>query len=83
LETSRDQSAAWNKELHMNLVTLNLAHTKTRPPRRRLISGITSMLARWIGLDSASRAERALNGMPDELLADLGIGRSEIAYYYS
>jgi len=37
------------------------------------------MLARLTGLDTISRAERTLNQLPDELLADMGITRSEIA----
>jgi uncharacterized protein YjiS (DUF1127 family) len=79
LESRRDQSAAQNKELHMNLITLNLTQNKTRAPRRGLFSEMTSVLARLAGLDPISRAERTLNHMPDELLADMGIKRSEIA----
>ncbi|GEO42340.1 uncharacterized protein YjiS (DUF1127 family) [Skermanella aerolata] len=63
----------------MNLVTLNPAYAKTRAPRRHLFSGVTSMLARLIKLDAISRAERTLNRLPDELLADMGIKRYEIA----
>ena len=32
-----------------------------------------------VKLDAASRAERTLKRLPDELLADMGINRSEIA----
>jgi uncharacterized protein YjiS (DUF1127 family) len=62
----------------MNLITLNLTHAKARQSRHHLLSEVTSILARWVGLDSISRAERTLNGMTDELLADIGIKRSEI-----
>jgi uncharacterized protein YjiS (DUF1127 family) len=79
LESQDDQSAAQNKELHMNLVTLNLTQSKTCADRRGLFSEVTSALARLIGLDAISRAERTLNQLPDELLADMGIKRSEIA----
>jgi uncharacterized protein YjiS (DUF1127 family) len=63
----------------MNLVTLNLTQNKTRASRRGLFSEVTSALARLTGLDAISRAERTLNRLPDELLADMGIKRSEIA----
>ena len=63
----------------MNLVTLNLTHSKTPAPRRHPLSGMTAMLARLVKLDAASRAERTLKRLPDELLADMGINRSEIA----
>lgn len=62
----------------MNLITLNLTQNKTRPSQG-LFSGVTSILARLTKLDSISRAERTLNGLPDELLADMGIKRCEIA----
>jgi uncharacterized protein YjiS (DUF1127 family) len=62
----------------MNLVTLNLTRTKTPRSRHHLFSGVTSILARRVGLDSISRAGRALNSLPDELLADIGIKRCEI-----
>src|SRR5688500_16982723 len=41
LESQDDQSAAQNKELHMNLVTLNLTQSKTRASRRGLFSEVT------------------------------------------
>ena len=63
----------------MNLITLNLTQNQTRAPRQGLFSKMTSILAHLIGLDPISRAERTLNHMPDELLADMGIRRSEIA----
>jgi uncharacterized protein YjiS (DUF1127 family) len=63
----------------MNLITLNLTQNRTRAPRRGLLSEMASVLARLTGLDPISRAERTLNHMPDELLADMGIKRSEIA----
>ena len=63
----------------MNLVTLNLTQNKTRASRRGLFSEVTSAFARLTGLDAISRAERTLNRLPDELLADMGIKRSEIA----
>jgi hypothetical protein len=40
---------------------------------------MASVLARLTGLDPISRAERTLSQMPDELLADMGIKRAEIA----
>ncbi len=63
----------------MNLVTLNLTQNKSQPSQQGLFSEVASVLARLTGLDPISRAERTLNGMPDELLADIGIKRSEIA----
>ena len=63
----------------MNLVTLTLTQNKTSAPRQSLFSGMASALARLTGLDPISRAERTLNDMSDELLADMGIKRSEIA----
>ena len=63
----------------MNLITLNLTQNKTHAPRRGLFSEMISVLARLTGLDPISRAERTLNHMPDELLTDMGIRRSEIA----
>src|SRR3954469_19946799 len=79
LESRCGQSALRNKELHMNLVTLNLTRNTSPPSRPRLFSSVTSMLAPLTGLDTISRAERTLNQLPDELLADMGITRSEIA----
>jgi uncharacterized protein YjiS (DUF1127 family) len=63
----------------MNLVTLNLTQSKTPAPRWHLLSDMASILARLVKLDAVSRAERTLNRLPDELLADMGISRWEIA----
>ena len=62
----------------MNLVTLNLTQNKSQPTARSAFrDGLDAgTLDR---LDPISRAERTLNGLPDELLADMGIKRSEIA----
>ncbi|UEM24978.1 DUF1127 domain-containing protein (plasmid) [Skermanella mucosa] len=63
----------------MNLVELDRFLPRSRLARRGLLPAAAAVVARWIGLDPISRAEKRLHEMTDGQLADIGITRAQIA----
>ncbi|QQP93685.1 hypothetical protein IGS68_32240 (plasmid) [Skermanella sp. TT6] len=63
----------------MNLVELDRFLPRDRRARGGFLSSAAAAVARWIGIDPISRAEKRLHAMTDGQLADIGITRVQIA----